>query len=233
MGELQRPISGTRGFSMDELSSAIHGKFNRGSRIQCWEWTGHTLSTGYGQLTLQKDKRRIRWRAHRLAYLVFNGSLPDGALILHSCHNRACVNPDHLRPGTHADNMREMAEAGRHAMNRRTHCSRGHHFDHANTGLGPNGRLRNCRACRRENVAAKRGRDPEYEYLKSKRTCPECSHGASMHKFNGKGPGGTVRWKCVDPSGCECTSKHTDCVGDPAIRGVRAVRAARSAREGE
>ena len=73
----------------------------------CWEWTGGTYTTGYGQLT------KVRYGegyAHRWSYEHFNGEIPDGKLIRHKCDNRKCVNPEHLQIGTKADNNNEARE---------------------------------------------------------------------------------------------------------------------------
>jgi hypothetical protein len=51
--------------------------------------------------------------AHRAAYTLVHGKVPDGKLVLHKCHNRACCNVKHLYVGTHADNSSDMVEAGR------------------------------------------------------------------------------------------------------------------------
>ncbi len=87
----------------------------------CWEWQGstrgHTLTPtlsnpterGYGLFWLHGKTVR----AHRFAYELIYGFVPADALILHACDNPPCVNPLHLSPSTHAENMRQMAERGR------------------------------------------------------------------------------------------------------------------------
>jgi len=73
----------------------------------CWEWTG-SKSNGYGAITI--DYQNIG--AHRYSYLRFNGPIPDDAMICHKCHNRSCVNPDHLYAGDAKSNAQDAIEAG-------------------------------------------------------------------------------------------------------------------------
>jgi len=75
----------------------------------CWEWKGCRNELGYGTLW---DDGRMK-KAHRVSYEVYVGAIPDGKKVLHSCHNRWCVNPGHLRTGTQKENVRDMIEAGR------------------------------------------------------------------------------------------------------------------------
>ena len=72
-----------------------------------WKWTqdGH----GYGQISY---KNKVH-RAHRLSYIAFKGSIPKGSVIRHMCHTPLCVNPEHLRYGSMADNSRDAKESGR------------------------------------------------------------------------------------------------------------------------
>ena len=69
----------------------------------CWLFTGYCDSKGYGQLWYQG---RARW-AHRISYAAFNGPIPDGLTVDHTCHNPSCVNPEHLRLATMAENTAE------------------------------------------------------------------------------------------------------------------------------
>lgn len=74
----------------------------------CWLFRGSHTNLGYGVIHAAGEKR-----AHRLAWVLFNGPIPEGMHVLHKCDVRCCVNPDHLFLGTHTDNMRDMAQKGR------------------------------------------------------------------------------------------------------------------------
>ena len=75
----------------------------------CWEWTGHKIDSGYGRIVV--DGRREL--SHRVAFRLSGYSIPLGMCVCHHCDNPGCCNPNHLFLGTHADNMRDMAEKGR------------------------------------------------------------------------------------------------------------------------
>jgi len=75
----------------------------------CWEWADARDTRNYGALRYE----RVTLKAHRVAYELWVGAIPDGHGVLHSCDNPPCINPDHLSTGTHADNMRDMASRAR------------------------------------------------------------------------------------------------------------------------
>lgn len=84
----------------------------------CWLWCGQVATDGYGVMSYRDGPRphgRVRkLAAHRLAYWVanpFNPEMPKLG-VLHSCNTPLCVNPDHLRLGTHRDNMLDAVVAG-------------------------------------------------------------------------------------------------------------------------
>lgn len=83
----------------------------------CWLWTASIRATGYGQFRVGKRTRD----AHRVAWELTNGSVPDGLQLDHLCRNRACVRPDHLEPVTQRENiLRGTAPTAVNAV--KTHC---------------------------------------------------------------------------------------------------------------
>ncbi|AXH46618.1 HNH endonuclease [Gordonia phage BobBob] len=70
----------------------------------CWPWQGNVNDTGYGRVCVAGNVTN----AHRAAYRVTNGDVPDGLVVRHTCDNRRCVNPKHLILGTQGDNVRDM-----------------------------------------------------------------------------------------------------------------------------
>ncbi|ORA77202.1 hypothetical protein BST28_18935 [Mycolicibacter kumamotonensis] len=71
----------------------------------CWNWTRAKSKAGYGIFTIERRQKP----AHRLSYKFTRGPIPDGMQIDHICHNRACVNPEHLRLATNKQNMENPA----------------------------------------------------------------------------------------------------------------------------
>ena len=77
----------------------------------CWPWQGH-LSNGYGRVYWSHR----RWLAHRLVFILCFGKLRAGIFVLHRCDNPQCCNPNHLWPGTLADNNHDRDRKGRRAL---------------------------------------------------------------------------------------------------------------------
>lgn len=99
---------------IEKLKPRFPEKVERIPGIDCWLWTGATKNkTGHGVLGLGLPKKINKLvPAHRLSYMLFIGPIPDGMDILHNCDIGCCVNPEHLRPGTHQDNMQDAKERG-------------------------------------------------------------------------------------------------------------------------
>lgn len=85
----------------------------------CWEWIKSFRGTDplcqYGHLIVgsRKDKTRQTISAHRYSFEIFNGDIPHGLNVLHSCDNPKCVNPEHLFLGTRQDNVNDREYKGR------------------------------------------------------------------------------------------------------------------------
>jgi len=108
----------------------------------CWLWRG-ALSAGYGGIGV--GGKTVR--AHRFAYAVLVGPVPEGRHLDLLGRVRNCVNPDHLEPVTPAENIRRGLTGENNAV--KTHCPKGHSYDEANTYLTPRG-WRRCLPCARE-----------------------------------------------------------------------------------
>lgn len=88
-------------------------KVTKGEPGECWNWQG---ATGHGYGSFHWRGRTVG--AHRVAFELTHGPIPDGQVVRHRCDNRLCVNPEHLELGTQADNMRDMFERGRSTRGR-------------------------------------------------------------------------------------------------------------------
>lgn len=117
----------------------------------CVLWTGALNPKGYGQINTGSTatRRSVVKQAHRVAYELFVGPIPDGLQIDHLCRVRSCVRPSHLEVVTAVENIRRGSNMGK----RKPYCPQGHPYDEANSYIAPNGD-RSCRACNRERALA-------------------------------------------------------------------------------
>lgn len=136
-----RPIGSGRPL-MDRFLQHVSPEPNSG----CHLWTAAVTGKGYGKIT---DKSADL--AHRVAYILFVGPIPDGLCVLHKCDMPSCVNPDHLFLGTRADNLADMDRKGRRRPRNtsKTECIRGHPLSGENlyVKVGREAGRRTCRTC--------------------------------------------------------------------------------------
>lgn len=127
----------------------------------CWEWTGRSCK-GYGRLSIKGTDHL----AHRLAYEVFIGPIPEGLVLDHvvarGCRTTLCVNPNHLEAVTQAENLARSANTMQAIKRTWTHCVNGHPFNAANTRWEKRGvrKCRTCHAARMRRNRANRDRAP-------------------------------------------------------------------------
>lgn len=114
----------------------------------CWIWLAHVYPSGYAGFGRGRRGSGMTY-AHIWSYEHHVGPIPGGLELDHLCRVRRCVNPDHLEPVTHAENVRRASSA-------QTHCRHGHPYDEANTYIDGVGK-RHCRTCDRERHRMARG----------------------------------------------------------------------------
>lgn len=118
----------------------------------CWLWGAGKNQDGYGRFW--DCTRKVQ--AHRFAYELLIGPIPNGLELDHLCRVRNCVNGKHMEPVTHQENARrgEVGLAGGRRMRAKTHCPRGHAYDSDNTYRNLRGQ-RSCRTCCRVSARLK------------------------------------------------------------------------------
>lgn len=124
----------------------------------CWLWAGGLTRGGYGGFS---GLRHLGQRAHRIAYQLAVGPIPDGLDLDHTCHDpstctardecphRRCCNPRHLEPVSRKENV-ERSGGVSAGLASRTHCPQGHEFMADNTFIEADG-SRRCRECKNAN----------------------------------------------------------------------------------
>ncbi len=131
----------------------------------CWLWTASKNTKGYGHFRL--DGKVVG--AHRVAYELWVGSIPQGLEIDHLCRTPPCVNPAHMEPVTRRINvLRGVSFAAVFA--RRTHCGNGHLLSGKNVYIDPHG-ARICKICRR--LIDKSRRPLKGNFCSRKTHCPQ------------------------------------------------------------
>lgn len=95
------------------------------SRVDgCWEWNGRRHEDGYGEIDWHGKTKK----AHRVAYELTFGSIPQGMNVCHRCDNPPCCNPAHLFLGTQSENIQDMDNKGRRNSKYPVHRGEKHPF---------------------------------------------------------------------------------------------------------
>lgn len=118
----------------------------------CWIWTACRSQNGYGKTWLRGKYEY----AHRAMYTVMVGPIPDDQVLDHLCRVRACVNPGHLEPVSHRENLARGENFIAGVMSRVT-CVNGHNYTPENTKYEGATRSRRCLTCRRAYDKRRRG----------------------------------------------------------------------------
>lgn len=103
----------------DRATAIFWTKVDRKEPDACWLWKASFSDTGYGNARIYKRAMG----AHRAAWILTHGEIPNGLCVLHKCDVRACCNPSHFFLGTKKDNLSDMAAKGRSARGEKQHCS--------------------------------------------------------------------------------------------------------------
>lgn len=111
----------------------------------CWVWQGMNAK-GYGRLFIREENHSTVV-AHKVMYELLMGLVPEGLELDHLCRNRACINPNHLEPVTHLENLLRspITNSGK------THCKNGHEFTPNNIYRHPQRGSRLCKSCQKEH----------------------------------------------------------------------------------
>lgn len=92
--------------------------------FKCWNWTGNVDRAGYGKIGIRPEPFVSRTiKANRLAFYLGTGIDPVGNVVMHTCDNPSCVNPNHLKLGTTQDNVDDKMRKGRFRAPRGSECS--------------------------------------------------------------------------------------------------------------
>lgn len=116
----------------------------------CWVWIGGKSAEGYGGFSVgSRPAGTLRHvGAHRFAYELLVGPIPEGAHLDHLCRNTSCVRPDHLEPVSSWENIQRGKPSPPVLNKQKTCCVHGHEFTPENTWRDRRG-SRHCRVCMR------------------------------------------------------------------------------------
>lgn len=156
--------------SIEVLAVRFWTKVNKSAPNGCWEWTAKR-DNGYGRIWI---KGRL-FAAHRVAYELMRGQIPEGLTIDHLCRNRRCVNPEHLEVVSMRVNILRSDSVS--AVNaRKEHCPFGHPLAWRNSGR------RFCPTCAKKWDAKKVLSPDRFAKRRARGLCIQCNTPTTMSR---------------------------------------------------
>lgn len=129
---------------MNQLLVRFEEKYVPEPNSGCWLWIARIGRDGYGRFRIGRNNgKRFVEQAHRAAWKIYGGVIPEGKFVLHKCDIRQCVNPQHLFLGTHDDNMADCKAKDR--------TPRGERCGHAKLDAAQVNRIRLIGTARSQN----------------------------------------------------------------------------------
>lgn len=103
---------------LQSVTASFWRQVDRNGPNGCWSWKGAILKCNrpwarYGGFGFSSNGKSVNVRAHRFSWILANGRIPEGLMVLHRCDNTNCVNPSHLFLGTAKDNADDCKAKGR------------------------------------------------------------------------------------------------------------------------
>lgn len=140
----RRPIPDLRS-QRDSFLALVRSRSIPNPQTGCLDWQGAKSEVGYARMCWGGKE----WTVSRLVIAATTGPFDENLDACHSCHNRGCVNDEHLRPDEHQANLMDGSRAGRLQGQWKTECLRGHPLSGENLYIASDG-FRHCRECTRQ-----------------------------------------------------------------------------------